>query len=209
MPNTRRRKAERIATKLEQVRSDLRKFDVDTLVEIMRRGERAAIPDGHKARGGDGGRVGSSDTTSVESAALRGLSQDDQAQWVENDAGQLVRAENWTRHIQADPIGDAIEDIFQRLDEVIDIAKILDKKRQVVIHSADGRRGRESTLTQCQACGRDVPGTEVDRLRSGYCESVAGLLWSGCYRKWVGQERPDRLAFERWVGDELTKLVPA
>lgn len=41
----------------------------------------------------------------------------------------------------------------------------------------------------CAACGRDVPGTESDRLRSGWCKA--------CEMAWVRAERPDRAAFER------------
>jgi hypothetical protein len=41
----------------------------------------------------------------------------------------------------------------------------------------------------CNACGRWVPGTPDDRLRSGYCDAD--------YRAWLRAGRPDRAAFER------------
>lgn len=41
----------------------------------------------------------------------------------------------------------------------------------------------------CLACLREVKGTSVDRIRSGYCPA--------CYRAWLRDGKPDRLRFER------------
>lgn len=41
----------------------------------------------------------------------------------------------------------------------------------------------------CLACLREVQGTAVDRIRSGYCFA--------CYRAWLREGKPDRLRFER------------
>lgn len=188
MGDTRKRRAEKLASKVVEARAVLAAFDVLTIAEILRRGERAAIPDGLNPVSLEGGG-GQSESTSVESAALRGLGEDG--------------PDNWNMHIQPDPIGEHIAEIVQRLDEVFDNTKILDKRRQAVIHSADGRKGRQPTIGYCEACHRVVPGSDADRLRSGYCDRVSGVPWSGCYRMWIDQGRPDRLGFERWVASQM------
>ena len=188
MADTHKRRADKLAAKVVEARAVLALFDALTIAEILRRGERAAIPDGMnpvslEAAGG------TAESTSVEAHALRGLTEDGD--------------DNWNRHIQPDPIGEYIAEIFQRLDEVFDNVRILDKRRQVVVFSADGLKGRQPAIDYCQACKRVVPGSAVDRLRSGYCDRVADVDWSGCYRMWLEQGRPDRLAFERWITNAM------
>lgn len=51
------------------------------------------------------------------------------------------------------------------------------------------RKNRHPGSGRCNACGRDVPGTANDRLRSGWC--------SGCKRAYERAGFPDRAAFER------------
>jgi hypothetical protein len=64
------------------------------------------------------------------------------------------------------------------------------KAAQVVLKAADSMRGRQSSLQGvCAACGRDVAGTDIDRLRAGFC--------SACYQAWLRAGRPDRPRFEK------------
>lgn len=189
-----RKKADKIASKVIEARAILAMFDAKTIAEILRRGERSNVPDGMKLVSLEPGG-GSSRDSSVESSALRGLPGD--------RPDDKDTADDWSRHVPPDPIGEHIRDILQRLDEVFDLARILDKRRQVVIHQADSRKGRQTLVGHCQACHRVVPGSDKDRLRSGYCNYVAELPWSGCYRMWISQEKPDRLRFERWVASQM------
>ncbi len=193
--NSRRRKAKRIAEKIVVARSILAEFDIGTIEEILRRGEFVAGADG--MRGEADGTGGPDKTTSVESAALYGLP-GDREEDVDNP-------DNWNDHIPYDRMGDTIVETVARLDEVVSLAKILDKNRQVIIHAADGRRARPQKVGHCQACGRLVIGEGNERLRSGYCDYTSDpeVLWSGCYRRYVDQKRPDRLGFERWVASQM------
>lgn len=135
-------------------------------------------------------------STLVESAALRGLPGADDD-----------RKDDWRRHEQPDPVGQLIEECLAEFDTMARASRRFEVKLMRILNAGDGRRGRQSSLGQCQACGRDVPGTSVDRLRSGYCDRVAGPpvgpAWSGCYRMWIDQGRPDRVRFEQWVQGEI------
>lgn len=51
------------------------------------------------------------------------------------------------------------------------------------------RKNRQPGAGPCNACGRDVPGTATDRLRSGWCDS--------CRKAYDRAGYPDRAAFER------------
>jgi hypothetical protein len=194
--SARRRKAKRIAEKLVIARAALAEYDVNTIEEILKRGECSSVPDG--MRGESDGTGGPSTATSVESSALYGLPGDVGSDYEE-------KPDDWDGHIPHDPTGLSIIEIWGRIDEVVSICKILDKRRQVVIHSGDGRRARKSKVGYCSACGRLVIGEDNDRLRSGYCDRVSAEAapWSGCYRLWDEQHRPDRLGFENWVKSQM------
>lgn len=61
---------------------------------------------------------------------------------------------------------------------------------------ATERHHRQPGSGPCMACTRDVPGTEGDRLRSGFCNA--------CRMKWTRDGRPDRAVFIRRRQQELS-----
>ena len=178
------------------------RFDQKMLLDLLRRREAGTEIDGLRSRRYDGGGSGgNSELTQTEAAALRGLPGDD-----EDDD----RKDDWRFHVQPDPVGELIEEALAELDIAARALRKFEDKLGRILNAGDGRRGRQSSLGQCQACGRDVPGTTIDRLRSGYCDRVAGPpvgpAWSGCYRRWRDQGSPDRLRFEMWVQAQVEAL---
>lgn len=175
------------------------KFGEAMVLDLLRRREAGTENDSLRSRRYDaGGAGGNSELTQTETAALRGLPGDDETDDAKDD---------WRYHEQPDPVGKLIEEALAEFDAMARASRKFEVKLMRILNAADGRRGRQSSLGQCQACGRDVPGSSVDRLRSGYCDRVAGPpvgpAWSGCYRKWCDQGRPDRVAFETWVASQL------
>lgn len=88
----------------------------------------------------------------------------------------------------ADPVGDAIAEVFATMGEIASLAKILDDQRGYIMATGNDRRGRISALGSCAACTRDVACTPTDRLVAGYC--------SACYKAWARAGRPERREFE-------------
>ena len=163
------------------------------LADLQRRREATNQPDGFKSGNyGSGG-----ENTSTESAALSGLPDDDDAK------------DDWRRHTRPDFIGDNVERALAHLDVATKALRDFDRCLQPVLHAADAKIGRRLSIGMCQACGRDVPGTENDRLKSGYCTSVRGVDPSGCYEEWIREGRPDRLRYEQRVKAESAASVPA
>lgn len=172
-----RRRATDLGRKRDEVLEVLRQLTDADLTEIIRRGEESVAP----GITGGGGPPSLSFGRPTEARALAALS------WRYDD-----------------PVGDAIEELCAELVELHGLARRIRQKASYVLRSAETARGRVSSLQgKCRACERDVVGSEGDRLRSGYCDYAAGEAWSGCYRKWLEQGRPDRLAYEAWVKAEM------
>lgn len=168
---------------VERAASVLGGITPHVLADLQRRREATAQADGFKSGNyGSGG-----ESTSTESAALSGLPDDDDAR------------DDWRRHTRPDYIGGNIEKALAKLDEATLALRACDRFLQPVLHAADAKQGRRLSIGICNACGRDVPGTSNDRLKSGYCTSVKGIDPSGCYEQWIGEGRPDRLRFEQVV----------
>lgn len=192
-----------------RIDGSLVRFDQKMLLDLLRRREAGTENDSLRSRRYDGGGGGgNSSDTQTEAAALRGLPEDAESAEL---AGHEVRPDDWRYSDQPDPVGMLIEEALAEFDVMARAARKFEVKLMRILNAGDGRRGRQSSLGQCQACGRDVPGTTIDRLRSGYCDRVAGPPvgppWSGCYRKWVDQGRPDRPRFEVWVKAQVTELA--
>lgn len=99
----------------------------------------------------------------------------------------------------ADPVGDAISEIFTTMAEAVGLLLVIDDQRGYVLATGDDKRGRVSSLGSCSCCARDVACTPDDRLRAGFCEA--------CYRAWTRASRPERGAFIRDRRAELTEVA--
>jgi hypothetical protein len=144
------------------------RLDPPTLAHLVRAAAETSEVDGYPpSSAGDGsGRRGPADSSSTERAALSALS-------------ELPRA---------DPLMETLISIFASLEAMGDHARLIEKRVPVVVFANSRLKGRVSTISQCQACHRDVACTVADRLRAGYCSS--------CYMAWTRQGRPDRVRFE-------------
>lgn len=183
MTDTRKKQAEHLSRKVESAMVMLAKFDQATITELLRRGEQSPEPDGFPGGGYGNGGKSSDVTTSTEAAALRGL-----PNATKKDAnGNIVNnpdPDDWSRHVVLDPIGDFISEIIERLTETYDIARILDKRRQVVLHAADSKRGREPVSAPCRICHEAA--------------AVKGAMCTNDYNDWHDHGSPDRLLWEMW-----------
>lgn len=173
------------------------RFNQTMMLDLLRRRESGTESDGLRSRSYDGaGGGGSSELTQTEAAALRGLPGDKPG-----DDGP----DNWSNHEVPDPIGRRIERALEHLDTAARSLRNFEEELGRILNAGAraGERPSQIGAGPCHACGRDVPGTAADRLRSSYCDRAADLLWSGCYRIWLERGRPDRMAFERWVQGEI------
>lgn len=143
--------------------------------ELGRRA-RHAVRDGYASYSGWGEAVSTSAISRpTESSATAGLRAGDEP-------------DDWRRHDEpADPVGDAIAEVFDTMREVTRLLRIVDDQVGYVL--ATGAPRRVSSVASCEACTRDVLCTPEDRLVSGYC--------GACYRAWVRAGRPDRANFAR------------
>ena len=92
-----------------------------------------------------------------------------------------------------DPVGQTIKGIDSSIAELVRDVEILIQKLDYVLDPSR-RVPVEAQIPECSACGRKVMATSADRLRSGYCFS--------CYRRWLGQGKPLRGAFEAKIRAE-------
>lgn len=217
----------------------LKRLDFPHITELLRKNEVGTENDGIRSKNYDPTRMstgGASDVkmteggemvpvtasdadvgedTLTEAAALRGIDPESVAQWTTNDANQRIRRDDWRRHEQLDPIGDAINAVLAGIEEMGRLAESIERHLSVAVNAADGYRGRQPTDGPCQGCGRPVPGTPVDRLKGGYCMHQRGLPWSGCHNRWLASDERKadrRMAFELRMVEEsrealLTKVA--
>lgn len=87
-----------------------------------------------------------------------------------------------------DEVGTVCADIFATLARMAQDARKIEKLTDYLKHVHETVRGRQSTISFCQACSREMSGAYGDRPRSGYCVR--------CYSRWRRAGCPDRLAFE-------------
>lgn len=141
----------------------LKLLDDATLDDLERRGRYLPIPDGMPAGGAGGGR-GSEVSRPTEQAAT----------------ARVLLAP------PADPIARLITGIFARLGEASTALAPLEHSLQVVRGYGATAERRESSLQgDCLCCQRPVAGSDIDRLKAGFCPA--------CYTAWLRarNERPD------------------
>lgn len=106
---------------------------------------------------------------------------------------------NRLENTRTDPLLEAATDVLTRLAELSGHAKVISKRTDVVIHAGDSLKGRISSISNCQACNRDVAGTPADPIVSGYCRA--------CRKDWERSGYMDRVAFEMKRRNEATTSV--
>lgn len=155
---------------------------ITVLADMIERGDKSSTIDGYPAgSGGGGGSRGSrSILVDVEQGGREAVPVSSST-----EAAMFRRADDE----RADPIGAAIEDLLTRLVESSGHARVITKKRFVIMNAGDSMRGHVSTSSDCHACHRVVAGTPADPLVSAYCRA--------CRKAWERAGYPDRLDFER------------
>lgn len=169
--------AKNLMARRDRARAILDRLDDKTCAELGRRA-RGAVRDGFPSSSGGGGVSTSDVSRPTEASALVGLPD------VED------QADDWVRHESpADPVGDAIAEVFATMGEAVGLLLVIDGQRGYVLATGDDKRGRVSSLGSCSCCCRDVACTPEDRLRAGFC--------GACYQAWVRGGRPERVGFIR------------
>ena len=201
-PRARHIHAQDLIRRRNEVTAVMAQLTDDWCHEIARRSRMSPGGDGYRSTSGSGStHSGIGNPTEVTVLS----------QWIElkDQRTGLLTGEVMLRKPEPDPQQQAGERLRESLGAAYREANTMKRALSLIRFITDGRRGRETTIAQCQACGRDVSGAENDRLRSGYCDRASGVAWSGCVRLWYDQGRPDRPSFERWVRGELDKLREA
>jgi hypothetical protein len=94
-------------------------------------------------------------------------------------------------HTMSDPVLVGIGEFFAELTEAHAVLVRLSRRAKALMTVAEERRGRESSIDTCRACGRMVTGAEQDRLRQGACPACYQS-----YRRWAeGQDDPSWVRF--------------
>lgn len=157
-----------------------------TIEDLQRRARHDVRRDGFPAATlGDGTSRGTAELTSVEAAA---------------DARGFAGTVGWDGYAGVDgqpvpvpvPMSDPVGEVVR---ELLDILARMDRDASAVIrrlgylrYVGESARGRvDSTAGDCLCCERNVAGTEVDRLRSGFCDA--------CRKAWERGGRQDRHRF--------------
>ncbi|MDE2096411.1 MAG: hypothetical protein KGL39_04135 [Patescibacteria group bacterium] len=82
----------------------------------------------------------------------------------------------------ADPVRENVSAIVDHLLVIIDTARMVNRKRAMVLEEATSQTGRVTSLQgSCTCCARFVVGTQRDRLRGGLCEAC-----NSAWRRWLG-----------------------
>lgn len=165
-----RRRVVRLAQSVVAVREVVSRLEAGILAELVRHDEVAVEHDGYPSRSGGGGGGAPAVTVPDEHG------DPDSVTVTFTEAAVFARGDDHRR----DPIGDAVRYIEAALPAVAEGLRRIDRARASVVHAADDKRGRISSLQgTCSACQRDVTGVGVDRLRRGWCTAcyTAFLRW--------------------------------
>ena len=192
-PSPKRLNSQDLIRRRDEILETMKQLTDDWCHELARRSRMEIMPDGYSPTSGGGNTNNSGISNPTEASWLN--------QWIEQEDGTAT-----LRKPPADPQQQAGERLYEALGMAHKQARTVRRMLTFTRYVSDGRRGRESVIQQCQACHRDVSGAAGDRLRSGYCDRVAGPPWSGCYRHWLDMGRPDRPGFERWVQGEVERV---
>lgn len=107
----------------------------------------------------------------------------------------------------ADPIGEAAGRMLAAIVEALAQLRRATKGADVVIHAADGLRGRQSSLGgDCAICERFVVGIGDDRLRYGYCPACTLAFDSWRLANGTGSDPGEtRVRFVAWRKQQLSE----
>lgn len=167
------------------------RFDVRMLLDLLRRREYGTENDSLRSRSYDTGGGGSSDDTQTEAAALRGLPPG-------NEHGE-GDPDDWSRHVQADPIGRVIEEALSALSEMGRYARVFEGKLGIVLNADAAVKAAANRGSKCSVCARPVDGTERDILHRGrYC--------GACNKAWERAGRPHEIAEMHWAEGRREEL---
>jgi hypothetical protein len=142
-----KREAQKLARKVEVCRRTLEALEYPVLLELCRRADAEIGIDVYHSRMAVGNRSNFADSV-VEQAI--------------------------ERTTPPDPVGNYIDEIRKRVNEVTVITRRLDFLMYVLTHGASGYRGleRESSLQgvcSIASCGEAPSGLGNDRLKAGFC----------------------------------------
>lgn len=175
-----RRSIERRLKEVQEALTVLESVDENWLYELQRRREQLATSDGYgSGSSADGGSRATDETSTTERAALNLLPGCHRPSYikVKSMKKRVCTQCGFTedQHV-ADPIGSSVEEIVDLLDTATKALRTIQRKYMVVVNAGDRRRGRQSLISQCGACGKDVTGYGEDRIKSGYGPC--------CYSSW-------------------------
>jgi len=158
-------RADRLAQEMVQAREILEEFNRSAIYDLLRRAQYGMKPDGYPP--------------STRPTEIRG----------QDDDPLLATALARIEHQETDDfLKQQLKEIFGTMSEISGHCKRIHRMRSVVINAGAKLKNRQSTLSQCQCCERDVLNTPDDRIVSGYC--------GACLKAWDRAGRPDRLPFE-------------
>lgn len=180
-----KRRAARMSAVVAETAQALGAFSTPVLTDLLRRLEGTSRPDGWPAQspGADSPTVATSgDSSPVERAVGR----------------RLARP-------SADPVAETAESLMRHLRTAHQEAQAARRLLEVVRHSDEGARERQSTVTSCDVCGALITCQPGDRPRLGLCPACysSWTTWRGAHpsssdpvsdrRRWA-QDRKARLA---------------
>lgn len=189
-------KAKRLKQQRDRVVDVLARFTDRVFDEVERRSQMTALPDGFPTNTRYGPRDGGPSSVQHEPGCIWATDPFPQCECGETQATSTERAalrliEGRPEHDPQQTSCERIDDAFQEMwTSVIKAERAWD----LILHSSEAIRGRQTTLGTCQACLRDdVPNVGSDRIVAGYCAT--------CFKAWQrtdgGHGRQDRLSFER------------
>ena len=93
-----------------------------------------------------------------------------------------------------DPISAAVDALVDALEDVVRLCRLIDKKRQIVLHARDAAP-TEAAARNCRGCHRKVYGAPMDPIRRALCGAC-----SVAYGRWrvdngTDDESADRVRF--------------
>lgn len=143
------------------------------VADLFYRAEEPARADGY-GRGHDAGStIGGGSESRPPTGALAGLSSYEE----HKDGTYTGDPDDWEeRQHEVDVIAEAVAEIANQLGTMVRAARVIRRKRQMVMNTAAALRGREATGGACICCGDIVSGTASDRLVTG--------LDHKCYVAW-------------------------
>lgn len=140
----------------DRIRQILGLLTDDVINELARRGELLADTDGFPTGGGGGH---SSEVSRPTEIAVLGHYR------------QTGAEQRDVVHRPADPVGEAIRELFASLGEAHGVLEGVASRRDLVLRSAESAAPAGSRGGYCDGCERWVPNSSTDCLRKGFCDA--------------------------------------